>query len=228
MGPACNTRNARFAHELSTGAGRIANRMVNGALPQPRLLRKSRFPNAPQVLRRTEFPATARGGHGCLATTPEHVPRWAAVTRPPVPVHIKAELKAWLDLGRFALHRAVDRAMSPRTAAYWSAVSRWPWKRGTFPRSQVTDSPSFRKGYALHWCILIPSTDAQRSVVRMETKQQTNQTANTDPVRTQFSLPREHSNILASVAAENRVFVTWVDRDAVSRYIEDNWPQLHH
>ena len=46
-------------------------------------------------------------------------------------------------------------------------------------------------------------------------------------VRTSVSLPKEHYNILASVAAQNRVSVAWVVRDAVSRYVEDRWPLLN-
>ena len=45
-------------------------------------------------------------------------------------------------------------------------------------------------------------------------------------VRTSVSLPREHYNILASVAKQNRVSVAWVVRDAVARYVEDRWPLL--
>ena len=45
-------------------------------------------------------------------------------------------------------------------------------------------------------------------------------------VRTSVSLPREHYNILASVAEQNRVSVAWVVRDAVARYVEDRWPLL--
>ncbi|MCY4589654.1 MAG: ribbon-helix-helix domain-containing protein [Alphaproteobacteria bacterium] len=45
-------------------------------------------------------------------------------------------------------------------------------------------------------------------------------------VRTSVSLPKEHYNILASVAEQNRVSVAWVVRDAVARYVEDRWPLL--
>ena len=45
-----------------------------------------------------------------------------------------------------------------------------------------------------------------------------------ETVRTSVSLPREHYDILASVAEQNRVSVAWVVRDAVARYVEDRWP----
>ena len=51
-------------------------------------------------------------------------------------------------------------------------------------------------------------------------------TTEPDTIRASVSLPREHYNILQSVAQENRVSVAWVVRDAVSRYIEDRWPLL--
>ena len=47
-----------------------------------------------------------------------------------------------------------------------------------------------------------------------------------ETVRTSVSLPREHYDILASVAEQNRVSVAWVVRDAVARYVEDRWPLL--
>ena len=47
-----------------------------------------------------------------------------------------------------------------------------------------------------------------------------------ETVRTSVSLSREHYNILASVAEQNRVSVAWVVRDAVARYVEDRWPLL--
>lgn len=45
-------------------------------------------------------------------------------------------------------------------------------------------------------------------------------------VRTSISLPREHYDILTSVAEQNRVSVAWVVRDAVARYVDDRWPLL--
>lgn len=45
-------------------------------------------------------------------------------------------------------------------------------------------------------------------------------------VRTSVSLPKEHYNILASVAEQNRVSVAWVVRDAVALDVEDRWPLL--
>ena len=45
-------------------------------------------------------------------------------------------------------------------------------------------------------------------------------------VRTSVSLPREHYEILANLAEENRVSVAWMVRDAVERYVEDRWPLL--
>ena len=51
-------------------------------------------------------------------------------------------------------------------------------------------------------------------------------TAESDTVRTSVSLPREHYNILASVAEQNRVSVAWVVRDAIARYVEERWPLL--
>ena len=50
--------------------------------------------------------------------------------------------------------------------------------------------------------------------------------ADKETVRTSVSLPKEHYNILASVAQQNRVSVAWVVRDAVARYVEDRWPLL--
>ena len=50
--------------------------------------------------------------------------------------------------------------------------------------------------------------------------------AERETVRTSISLPREHYNILASVAEQNRVSVAWVVRDAVARYVEERWPLL--
>ena len=47
-----------------------------------------------------------------------------------------------------------------------------------------------------------------------------------ETVRTSVSLPREHYEILTSVAEQNRVSVAWVVRDAVSRYVEERWPLL--
>ena len=62
----------------------------------------------------------------------------------------------------------------------------------------------------------------------MATVQRSKATAEKDTVRTSVSLPREHYNILESVAEENRVSIAWVVRDAVSHYIEDRWPLLRH
>ncbi|MDD9982308.1 MAG: ribbon-helix-helix domain-containing protein [Gammaproteobacteria bacterium] len=45
-------------------------------------------------------------------------------------------------------------------------------------------------------------------------------------VRTSVSLPREHYELLASLAEENRVSVAWMVRDAVARYVEVRWPLL--
>ena len=45
-------------------------------------------------------------------------------------------------------------------------------------------------------------------------------------VRTSVSLPREHYELLASLAEENRVSVAWMVRDAVARYVEARWPLL--
>lgn len=53
-----------------------------------------------------------------------------------------------------------------------------------------------------------------------------NAAAERDTVRTSVSLPREHYDILASVAEQNRVSVAWVVRDAVARYVEQRWPLL--
>ena len=50
--------------------------------------------------------------------------------------------------------------------------------------------------------------------------------AESDTVRTSVSLPREHYNILASVAEQNRVSVAWVVRDAIARYVDERWPLL--
>ena len=50
--------------------------------------------------------------------------------------------------------------------------------------------------------------------------------AEKETVRTSVSLPREHYDILASVAEQNRVSVAWVVRDAVARYVEHRWPLL--
>ena len=47
-----------------------------------------------------------------------------------------------------------------------------------------------------------------------------------ETVRTSISLPKEHYDILASLAEQNRVSVAWVVRDAVARYVEDRWPLL--
>ena len=54
----------------------------------------------------------------------------------------------------------------------------------------------------------------------------TKQGAGKDTVRTSVSLPREHYDILASVAEQNRVSVAWVVRDAVARYVDGRWPLL--
>ena len=64
----------------------------------------------------------------------------------------------------------------------------------------------------------MPMRDTDSSADEPPTKRAT--------VRTSVSLPQEHYNILESVAAENRVSVAWVVRDAVSRYIESRWPLL--
>ena len=45
-------------------------------------------------------------------------------------------------------------------------------------------------------------------------------------IRTSVSIPREHYEILARLAKENRVSVAWLVRDAVARYIDGRWPLL--
>ncbi len=60
----------------------------------------------------------------------------------------------------------------------------------------------------------------------MATVERTKRTTVKATVRTSVSLPREHYNILESLAEEKRVSVAWVVRDAVSHYIEDRWPLL--
>ena len=44
--------------------------------------------------------------------------------------------------------------------------------------------------------------------------------------RASVSVPREHYNILASVAEQDRASVAWNVRDAITRYVEDRWPLL--
>lgn len=53
-----------------------------------------------------------------------------------------------------------------------------------------------------------------------------NREAERNTVRTSVSLPREHYDLLASLAEQNRVSVAWVVRDAVARYVEQRWPLL--
>ena len=52
------------------------------------------------------------------------------------------------------------------------------------------------------------------------------QAAEGDTIRTSVSVPREHYNILASFAEQNRVSVAWVVRDAIAKYVEERWPLL--
>jgi len=47
------------------------------------------------------------------------------------------------------------------------------------------------------------------------------------PVRQTVSLPRDHHELLQQVAAEKKVSVSWVIRDAVEEYLKDRWPLLH-
>lgn len=80
---------------------------------------------------------------------------------------------------------------------------------------------------ALDLCIIVvqcAASDALRTT--MASTSNVKPAIDKDTVRTSVSLPREHYNILASVAEQNRVSVAWVVRDAVARYVEDRWPLL--
>jgi predicted DNA-binding protein len=43
-------------------------------------------------------------------------------------------------------------------------------------------------------------------------------------IRTTASVPRETYRILESLAAQKKVSVAWVIRDAIERYVSDQWP----
>jgi hypothetical protein len=45
-------------------------------------------------------------------------------------------------------------------------------------------------------------------------------------VRASVSFPREQYELLESVAKDKRVSVAWVVREAVEKYLADQWPLL--
>lgn len=45
-------------------------------------------------------------------------------------------------------------------------------------------------------------------------------------VRTSISLPEEQYQVLERIAAENKVSLAWVVRDAIDGYLKSKWPLL--
>lgn len=45
-------------------------------------------------------------------------------------------------------------------------------------------------------------------------------------IRASISFPEEQYQILERIAAENRVSVAWVVRDAIGSYLKSRWPLL--
>lgn len=45
-------------------------------------------------------------------------------------------------------------------------------------------------------------------------------------VRASISLPEEQYEVLERIAAENKVSVAWVVRDAIDGYLKSKWPLL--
>ena len=72
-------------------------------------------------------------------------------------------------------------------------------------------------------CIVVQSSEHGDGTPWRDSRQGTHRKGNR---RTSISLPKEHYDILASLAEQNRVSVAWVVRDAVARYVEDRWPLL--
>ena len=59
-----------------------------------------------------------------------------------------------------------------------------------------------------------------------KSKQRIDATTRADPARISVTFEREQYELLEKVAAEHKVSVAWVVRDAVEKYISDRWPLL--
>jgi len=57
-------------------------------------------------------------------------------------------------------------------------------------------------------------------------KQGVHSPVRTDSTRISVTFEREQYELLEKVAAENKVSVAWVVRNAVEKYISDRWPLL--
>lgn len=47
-------------------------------------------------------------------------------------------------------------------------------------------------------------------------------------VRASISFPEEQYQVLEKIAAENKVSLAWVVRDAIDAYLKSKWPLLPH
>jgi hypothetical protein len=61
--------------------------------------------------------------------------------------------------------------------------------------------------------------------VQTHSKRQDN-SAHTRTVRASISFPEEQYQVLERIAAENKVSVAWVVRNAVDGYLKSRWPLL--
>lgn len=59
-----------------------------------------------------------------------------------------------------------------------------------------------------------------------KTKQGISANTRADSTRLSVTIEREQYELLEKVAAEHKVSVAWVVRDAIEKYISDRWPLL--
>lgn len=62
--------------------------------------------------------------------------------------------------------------------------------------------------------------------MRIQVKRHDSGGAHERTIRTSISFPEEQYQILERIAAENKVSLAWVVRDAIDGYLKSKWPLL--